>query len=417
MSQSVSPKTVLVIGKVWPEPTSSAAGSRILQILAAFQSQGFRITFGSSAGKSPFSFDLNSIGIEEVEIQLNNSGFDAFVSKLDPDLVLFDRFSSEEQFGWRVAEQCPNALRILDTEDLHCLREGRRLALNAGKEFNPTYLNNDIAKREIASILRCDLSLIISKVEMEFLRTHFRIPDDLLLYLPFIVDENFDKPCISYEERKHFISIGNFLHEPNWDAVRYLKSTIWPLIKAQLPKAELYIYGAYASQKVEQLHNPEERFFVKGRAEDARETISSHRVMLAPLRFGAGLKGKFIDAMCTGTPSVSSSIGAEGMHGTLDWPGAVADEPTEFAKAAVELYQNKDDWHRAQSCGEIILKKQFGKEYVEVLVNRVLETFSKLEEHRSGNFLGQMLMHHSLASTKFMSKWIEAKNQNKSIKP
>ena len=76
---------------------------------------------------------------------------------------MFDRFMVEEQFGWRVAEQCPNALRILDTEDLHCLRKGREKAIKDQALFDKSYLFNDISKREIASIYRCDLSLLFQK--------------------------------------------------------------------------------------------------------------------------------------------------------------------------------------------------------------------------------------------------------------
>ncbi|TYA96141.1 glycosyltransferase, partial [Seonamhaeicola marinus] len=73
------------------------------------------------------------------------------VKQLNPKVVMFDRFMTEEQFGWRVTEQCPNALKILDTEDLHCLRKGRHQAFKEGALFNKTYLFNAIAKREIAS--------------------------------------------------------------------------------------------------------------------------------------------------------------------------------------------------------------------------------------------------------------------------
>lgn len=121
-------KKLLIIGFVWPEPKSSAAGSRMLQLIEVFQSENYHITFASTCGKGDKAFNLENLGIEQVTIQLNHSSFDEFIKVLDPDLVLFDRFMTEEQFGWRVAQQCPNALRILDTEDLHALRKGRQEA-------------------------------------------------------------------------------------------------------------------------------------------------------------------------------------------------------------------------------------------------------------------------------------------------
>ena len=94
---------------------------------------------------------------------------------LNPDVVLFDRFMIEEQFGWRVTEQCPNAVKLLDTEDLHCLRKGRHQAFKDKQPFTDDYLFNDFAKREIASILRCDVTLMISEFEMELLSKNFTL--------------------------------------------------------------------------------------------------------------------------------------------------------------------------------------------------------------------------------------------------
>ena len=121
-------KKLLIIGFVWPEPKSSAAGVRMMQLIDFFLSEGYQITFASSSLKGDKSLNLASKGIQERRIELNNSSFDLFISKLNPTVVLFDRFMMEEQFGWRVAQQCPNALKILDTEDLHCLRKAREEA-------------------------------------------------------------------------------------------------------------------------------------------------------------------------------------------------------------------------------------------------------------------------------------------------
>lgn len=117
--------TLLIIGFVWPEPNSSAAGGRMLQLITQFQQQGFSITFACPAMDSDFMADLSSLNIDKKSIALNCSSFDTFIRELNPAVVLFDRFMIEEQFGWRVAENCPDALRILDTEDLHCLRLAR----------------------------------------------------------------------------------------------------------------------------------------------------------------------------------------------------------------------------------------------------------------------------------------------------
>lgn len=408
-------KHLLIIGFVWPEPKSSAAGSRMMQLIASFQSQNYQITFSSPCAKSDNAFDLASINVAQNTIELNNSSFDTYIKTLNPTVVLFDRFMMEEQFGWRVAEYCPNALRVLDTEDLHCLRKGRQKAFKDQKPFNTSYLFNEIAKREIASIYRCDLSLIISEAELRILKHQFKVDDSLLMYLPFMLDSvtlETIQGLPEYEERQDFITIGNFLHEPNYNAVLFLKTTIWPLIRHKLPKAQLHVYGAYVSQKATQLHNDKEGFLIHGFANNVNEVMQKAKVCLAPIRFGAGLKGKIIDAMQNGTPCITTQIGAEGIYGSLDVNGYIEDNPQDFADKAAELYINKSLWKAKQSNGFKIINERFNKEELQLKIfNRLGLLLEHLSNHRLQNFTGQMLRHHTLQSNKFMSKWIEAKNK------
>jgi hypothetical protein len=408
-------KKLLIVGFVWPEPKSSAAGSRMLQLIAQFQNQDYEITFASAANRSNNTYDLSRIGVNTKDIILNDSSFDTFVSELNPKAVVFDRFMTEEQYGWRVAEQCPDTLHILDTEDFHGLRKARELALKQNAEVSLEHLYNDMTKREIASIYRCDLSLIISEAEIEILTNQFQIDKSLLCYLPFLLEPITEvkiEKLPAFQARHHFMTIGNFLHAPNYDAVLNLKQTIWPLIRKQLPKAELHIYGAYESQKVLQLHNNKEGFFIKGFTEDVNKVMQNAKVCLAPLRFGAGLKGKLTDAMQNGTPCVMSFIAAEGMFGKLVPNGFIEDQPDHFAERAVALYLEVDVWGKAQRNGFNVLNNRFNKIVFESdFSNRIIELITDLKSHRQYNFIGQLLRHQTLQSTKYMSKWIEAKNR------
>jgi O-antigen biosynthesis protein len=411
-----TPNRLLIIGTIWPEPDSSAAGSRMMQLISLFLNAGWDITFSSASAKSEHSVNLEELGVHCAPIELNHSSFDSFIRELNPAMVMFDRFMVEEQFGWRVAEHCPDALRILDTEDLHCLRNARHKAVKEGRAFREEDLYlDDMAKREIASIYRCDLSLIISVYEYELLIHQFGIDRSLLCHLPFILektDPDYIEALPSFSERADFVSIGNFLHEPNWDAVLWLKEEIWPLITRKMPGAKLHVYGAYPSEKVFRLHSPEDGFLVHGRADDSFEVISSARVLLAPLRFGAGLKGKLVEAMKYGTPSVTTPIGAEGICGYLTWPGAVTMNPEIFAASAVELYSDEATWKRAQHDGYKILELRFQRDRHE---QKFAETIGHLlknrRTHRMKNFIGSMLMHHTMAGTRYMAKWIEEKNK------
>jgi len=407
-------KHLLIIGFVFPEPASSAAGSRMMQLIDLFKSQGFQITFASPASDSEFAVDIEKLAIKKVSIILNDASFDHFVTELNPDIVLFDRFMMEEQFGWRVSENCPSAIRILDTEDLHCLRLARQNAWKLNVPFENEMLFNDVAKREIASILRCDLSLIISEFEMDILQNIFQISPAILHYLPLFIEVellNKRQYLPTFNERKHFIFIGNFLHEPNWNAVLYLKESIWPKIKEKLPETELYIYGSYSSQKVLNLHNQLQGFIIKNRAVEVYEVMKTAKVCLAPLRFGAGIKGKLLDAMIGGTPNGTNAIGAESMHGKLPWSGFISDDIDDFVASAVELYTNEISWKKAQMNGFEICEKRYLKKIFESDFSGLINQIEKnIVKRRQNNFIGEILKHHTVSSTKYMSKWIEAKN-------
>ncbi len=403
---------VLIIGIVWPEPKSSAAGTRMLQLLHFLKDKNYDITFCSAAMRSDYSLDFEELNMTTQQIELNSSSFDEFVKSYNPDMVIFDRFMIEEQYGWRVAENCPDALRILDTEDLHCLRLARQVAYKKGTEFQlDDLLSQEVAKREMASILRCDLSLIISEYEMQVLENVFNISKKLLHYIPIFAEKS-SNIIPSFDHRKDFVFIGNYLHEPNKQAVLLLKKEIWPLIKKQLPEAKINVYGAYATQEILQLNNIKDGFLVKGRAEDANEVMRNARLLLAPMPFGAGLKGKLLEAMQNGTPSITTKIGAEGISTDTNWNGFLTDDLKEFADAAVGLYIDKKDWKSAQQKGFDILKNRFDKSLFEdELQNRILDLQANLGEHRKQNFLGALLQHHTLGSSKYLSKWIEAKNK------
>jgi len=404
-------KNVLIIGKVWPEPNSSAAGTRMLQLINYFIENAYHVTFLSHAKQTEFQEDISQLEITIDSVEVNSSAFDARIEELNPEIVIFDRFMTEEQFGWRVMDQCPEALRILNTEDLHFLREARQKALKLGLELDLENHRSDLLLRELAAIHRSDLSLIVSDYEVNLLEDTYGIHPEKLVHLPFYYEPiKASRP--SFDAREDFVFIGNFWHEPNLDAVRYLKSTLWPLIKKKIPKATLNVYGAYCSEKVYQLTNKEDRFIVHGRAQDAREVVMNARVSLAPIRFGAGIKGKLLESMSVGTPSVTTPFGAEGIAAPELWAGSVVNDPNTFAAAAVDLYTNEEDWNQAIINGEKILLDKFTKVQFEKNLTNAIEEVADIEKHRALSITSLILQRESYQAARYMSIWIEEKKRN-----
>ena len=425
---------VLFIGYVWPEPRSSGAGTRTLELIDLFLREGWCVTFCTPAAATERQVDLAALGVAQKTVELNNPSFDVYVRELSPDIVVFDRFMMEEQFGWRVEEQCPRALRILDTIDLHSLRAARQQALKtalagqdpedapnrvftmSGSDLFECMAAHDLTQREVAAIYRSDLTLMISDVECDLLTAAFNVPAELLHYCSFMLDAEAMHWTAAtghdFESRRGFVSIGNFRHAPNWDAVLWLSQSIWPRVRRQLPHAHLHVYGAYAPPKAMALHRPDQGFHMLGWAPDAAEVMRAARVCLAPLRFGAGMKGKLIDAMRCGTPSVTTPIGAEAMHGGLDWCGAVKANAQDLADAAVALYTDQVLWERMRQQGQLILQQRFNKQHRgPELIARIEQCREALDTRRRHNFTGAMLRHHHHKSTRYMAQWIEAKNR------
>ena len=140
--------------------------------------------------------------------------------------------------------------------------------------------------------------------------------------------------------------------------------------------------------------------------------FNESRILLAPIPFGAGIKGKLLDSMTLGLPNITTIMGAEGMHGNLPWNGAIEDNPDAFVQKAVEFYTDEHLWKMAQENGYKILENRFLKDqFSAVFKEKILEVSADLKKHRTENYLGQILNHHTLQSTKYMSQWISEKNR------
>lgn len=427
--------SIAVIGYVWPEPNSSAAGQNMLSIITRCLSANLKVTFLTAANDSEHKEDLTALGVEVHPVSLNCSSFNSLIAHINPDVVIFDRYMTEEQFSWRVKEACPDALRVLNTEDLHSLRQARYEAVKQYNDASLAKLNSELAQREIASIFRCDLTLVISKREMALLKEYYGVPLAQLQYHPLIVGKTISTK-LPFEQRAHFIHIGNFRHAPNWDAVLQLKQSIWPAIKKALPKAELHIYGAYPPRKATQLHNEKQGFLVKGWADNVESVMMNAKVLIAPLRFGAGVKGKLLDAMRCATPNITTWIGAEGIipsekvtsdineedavepQQLAQWPGAICSANTtepavvqEYVRHAVALYDDKTTWVHASNLAVAMLNS-FESDQPEVpLVEKMIALKQSLHGHRSRLFMQSLMWHHTLTASKYMSQWIEAKKK------
>jgi glycosyltransferase involved in cell wall biosynthesis len=406
-----------LIGDIWPEVTSSAAGLRTRNLVQTFLREEWRVSFISPSPFNAHAVALQTIGVDIHTYLPNDPSFDGWIAKHPPDFVIFDRFNTEEKFGWRVRQFAPDARRIIDAQDLHFLRTARQRSLELNTSppdllrCNFSFSHED-AFRELGSIYSSDLTLLLSDFERDLLIQKFNCPSNLLALGRFHYPPP-SAPVLSFDDRHGFAWIGNFRHPPNADAVRWFRKDIWPLIRQRMNLAEVFIYGAYPTREVMKLNDRAQGFYVVGSTPDQFQALGKHRVNLAPLRFGAGIKGKITDGWYVGTPVVTTSVGAEGMHEGNPWGGLVADDPLEFAQAAIELYSNAAIWASAQLRGYHLLRLL----YDETKNSRQLvQTFRNLLNpqlpSRDPDFFGALLKFHHHRGTRYFSKWIEEKNRN-----
>jgi O-antigen biosynthesis protein len=406
---------VLWIGTVWPEPDASAAGSRTMRLLEACQGAGYEVRFASPCQENSHQRALEDRGIRTARLEPNDNAFDVYVSEYKPEIVCFDRFMIEEQFSWRVRSLLPEALRVLDTVDLHSLRRERQRSV-ASPEESPSSTLSDDALRELAAIYRSDLSLIISRTEAALLKDRFGVPASLLEVTGFF----YPPPppySLGWDARANLVFIGNGLHAPNVDAMRLLKHTLWGPIRSALadrgaPDVELHIYGAYLPQEVMQFDNPHQGFRVKGKVEDLYGTLQRYRCNLAPLRFGAGLKGKVSDGWMVGLPCVATPIAAEGMSSGDHFGGVIEESLELYPQRVAELYTDKEIWDAAQEDGTKVLTSLFSQaNNTRVFQERLARLVEEKSRAREQNIVGSIMWYHGLRSTEYFSRWIECKNK------
>lgn len=403
---------LLVIGKTWPEPGATAAGQRMVQLLKLFRANGYDITFCSTAIQGSYSYNLEGMGIKSRKILLNDDSFDQFLAEEEFETVVFDRFMTEEQFGWRVKERLPEALRILDTEDLHSLRNSRKRSLAAGLEWSQAlWMADSVFYREMASLFRCDYNLVISSYELGLLRQAFPVLRERLVYLPFqFTKDEGQQP--GFEARKNFIFVGNGKHNPNLDAIGLLIEKIWPVLGRKLPLAELHIYGAYFPESIQQRAQKTERLHIRGWVEDLRPVMQAARLQLAPLRFGAGVKGKILQGLTFGLPTLTTPIGAEGIYDGETSDVLAVDQLKSFAEKAEKIYSSQSLWEQALGAASKAAGDHF--QPLEIYGKELLQ---KLESPRPGypdsesGRLAALLGTKAFDSSRYLSKWISEKNQ------
>jgi O-antigen biosynthesis protein len=342
-----------------------------------------------------------------IQIKANDASFEAWIKEVQPAGIVFDRFLMEEYYGSRIRAVDPSILRVLDAQDLHFLRYHRSLQLSLvslpAKQMalKLVHWQHPRLFREWTAIRRSHLTLVLSSYELDLLK-HLEVPESLLHLDGF----HTQTPSPETDASSGAVWIGNFRHAPNRDAVLYLKHTLWPKVRDICPDATVTLFGSYPDKAAMALHDPTQGFYMQGPAKTLNQVFQKARLNLAPLRFGAGIKGKIFEGWRYGVPALASPIAAEGMGESSNWGGIIASCEKSFAEGFRTLWNKDHSWSESQTNGYRILQTHFGPQLRSKL-SAVLQSLSIPK----GDLIADILHWSKHDRSRYFSKWLEEKNR------
>jgi glycosyltransferase involved in cell wall biosynthesis len=260
--------------------------------------------------------------------------------------VFFEFFAAAEHALPRVRLRRPDLPLVVDTVDVHFVREFRAVSYSR-RPWYATARAHWIKRRELAVYARADLVITVTEDDRRTIRRE--LPQARVCVIPNIHTSSETVPLFHARQRDSLLFVGGFPHTPNVDAVLYFTREILPLVKQALPNVTFTIVGAAPPQEVQELAR--DNVIVRGWVPEIAPFLDSHCVSIAPLRFGSGIKGKIGEALAAGLPVVTTSVGAEGMsleHGTT---ALIADSAPAFAEAVVQLCSDAALHQRLSECG------------------------------------------------------------------
>lgn len=351
-------KRVLVLEHCTPTPNQDAGSVTVFNLLLLLREMDFQVTFipeDNFLYMPEYTTALQRIGVEvlyapyviSIEQHLKEYG-------TRYDLAFLFRPGLVERNIKKIREYCPQAKVLYYTHDLHFLRMEREAALLNDKEKAKEA--EEMKLRELSVINDTDASILVSQPELEIVKNE--ISEDKLYVLPLILNTpGTDK---KFAERQDIIFVGGFQHTPNIDAVNYFVTEIMPLLRRDLLGVKFYAVGSKVPDEIKELASDD--VIITGFVEDLIPMLNKMRISVAPLRYGAGVKGKIGTAMSVGLPVVATSLAAEGMSLSDGDNVLIGDSPEDFTKAVVKLYNNEDLWNKISRKSLEFADKTWGAE-------------------------------------------------------
>ncbi len=334
-------RRALVIDACTPMPDQDSGSVRMTYFMQILQQLGYKVTFfvENLAHHGHYTEALQASGVEMLYAPWMGTPEHFFESRgRDFELIVLSRHYVAKQFLNLIQQFSPKARVLFDTVDLHYLREQRQAALEGDRALAKTAERTK--REELRVAKRCDVTLVVSPVEKIELATE--IPK-----VPVVVVSNIHHVHgrrNPYSKRRDIMFVGGYQHPPNVDAVRYFVEQVFPKIRTQIPDIKFHVIGSRVPPEIEAMNGS--GVVVHGFVEDLEPMIERCRIAVAPLRYGAGVKGKVNMSMSYGQPVVATSVAVEGMNAEHGVDVLIGDTADEFGAAVVRLYNDNKLWAR-----------------------------------------------------------------------
>jgi len=364
-------KRALVIDARMLRPDNDSGSLRMANILKILQKLQYKVTFipDNLEYSQKYTSQMQSLGIEvfyvphttSIEEHLRNFG-NLY------DLVILSRVDVASRHIEAIRNHCCNAKIIFDTVDLHFLREMREAEAGVAESSSETLQLRKELELDVAR--KADLTLVVSSAEIDLLAKE--APDINVALLSNI--HILRKSAKGFQQRKDILFIGGFEHPPNIDAVDYFLADIFPLIRNRIPDIHFYIVGGKVPSHINAIDD--DQITVTGFVSDIQPLFDNIRLSVAPLRYGAGVKGKINSSMNFGVPVIATTMAVEGMHLVDGKDVLVADDPEEFAEKIVQAYLERGLWEQLSAAGRRNIEKYFSFEVAENQLQEITESLS-----------------------------------------
>jgi GT2 family glycosyltransferase len=354
-----SRKNILFVDALTPTPDQDSGSIVTNEVMATYREAGFGESFfplHSPYWSKKYTAALQRRGVCCHYKPFSNDIGEALALDNCFDYALLYRYNVAQAVHAELREKAPATRVLFANVDLHFLREARA-AENANDQL-ALLRSESTRKNELEMFLRADASFVHTQIEKDVIQAALPRALENMVVLPWIAEVFRDTP--PFADRADIMFLGNFPHAPNVDSMLFFMQAIWPALLRDLPPhARLLVVGNQPPKEVQDLAS--ERVIVTGFVQELEPYFQASRVFVAPLRYGAGIKGKLVTALAHGVPSVATHIAAEGIATPQERHLSITDDPAQFAAEVLRIYGDESSWSSMREAGLAYVEQNYSR--------------------------------------------------------